>query len=114
MALVNDVVLYDSTRIFELEKFVIKSTAGYECSFGIETNHLYEADNGTSELNTKKLKKLESELEKLLKRTSNKGYSESTPPEVQAKINEKVRMCKSANQLLGNCNLKIFLNRSIN
>lgn len=71
---------------------MIKSTAGYDCSFGIETNQLYGTDSGKSALNAKKLKKLESELEKLLARVSNKGYSESAPQDVQDKISEKERM----------------------
>lgn len=90
LALVNDVVLYDSSRIAELDKFVIKSTAGYGCSFGIETNEFYEADSGRSELNAKKLKKLESELEKLLARVSTKDYR--APQDVHNKIMGKVRV----------------------
>lgn len=74
----------------ELEKFVIKSTAGFECSFGIETNHLYESKKGESDLNTKKLDKLQNELEKLLNRVSNDGYLRSASPKVQAKHSERV------------------------
>lgn len=103
LAMVNDVVLHDPSKIVELDKFVIKSTAGYQCSFGIETNHLYEADNGKSELNAKKLKKLETELESLLKRVSTKRFSESAPQEIQAKISAKVSECENQSIVLRDC-----------
>lgn len=74
----------------EIEKFVIKSTAGFECSFGIETNHLFESKKGESELNAKKLDKLQSDLETLLNRVRNEGYLRSASPKVQAKHNERV------------------------
>lgn len=94
LGIVKDVKLHDSSKIEELEKFVIKSTAGFECSFGIETNHLFESSTVVSELNTKKLEKLENDLEKLMKRVSNEGYQKSASPKVQAKHGERVSGCK--------------------
>lgn len=90
LGIIKDVKLHHSSTIDELEKFAIKSTAGSECSFGIETNHLFEAKKGVSELNVKKLDKLEHELEKLLKRVSNEGYVKSASAKVQAKHSERV------------------------
>lgn len=90
LGIVKDVKLHDSSKIEELEKFAIKSTAGFECSFGIETNNLFESKAGASELNAKKLDKLENELEKLLKTVSNEGYLKSASPKVQAKHSERV------------------------
>lgn len=69
---------------------MIKSTAGHSCSFAIETNDLFESKKGHSDLNVKKLDKLENELDKLLKRVSNEGYIKSASPKVQAKHNERV------------------------
>lgn len=88
--MIKDVKLHDPSKIDELEKFVIKSTAGFGCSFGIETNHLFEARNGESELNVKKMEKLENDLEKLLKTVSNEGYKKSASPKIQAKHSDKV------------------------
>lgn len=87
---IKDVKLHDSSKVDELDKFMVKSTAGSECSFGIETNHLFEGRKGESDLNAKKLDKLEKELEKLLKTTSNEGYIKSASPKVQAKHSERV------------------------
>lgn len=69
---------------------MIKSTAGFECSFGIAVNHLFESKKDGSELNTKKLDKLENDLEKLLKTVSNEGYLKSASPKVQTKHSERV------------------------
>jgi len=95
LGIIKDVKLYDSSRIDEIEKFVIKSTAGFECSFGIETNHLFESKKGESELNTKKLDRLQNDLEKLLNTVRNEGYLRSASPDVQAKHNERVRCQRS-------------------
>ncbi len=91
LGIIKDVKLHDPKKIAELEKFVIKSTAGHGCSFGIETNHLFESKKGgESNLNVKKLDKLENELEKLMRTVSNEGYLKSASPKVQAKHSEKV------------------------
>ncbi|KAJ6643552.1 Valine--tRNA ligase [Pseudolycoriella hygida] len=94
LGIIKDVKLNDSSMMNELEKFAIKSTAGFECSFGIETNHLFVSQTTNSELNIKKLDKLEKELAKLLKTVSNEGYLKSSSPAVQAKHNEKIRQLR--------------------
>lgn len=90
LSIINDVRLHDASKIDGLEKFAIKSTAGSGCSFGIETNALFARRTGDSVLNTKKLDKLENDLEKLLKTVSHEGYIKSASPKIQAKHNDKV------------------------
>lgn len=90
LGLIKDVKLHDSSKIDELQKFVIKSTAGSGCSFGIETNHLFESKKEESDLNAKKLEKLEKDLDKLVKTVSNEGYVKSANSKIQAKHSDKV------------------------
>lgn len=90
LTFVKDVKLYDSSMMDELEKFVIKSTAGSEVSFGIATKGRLEKKKEDLDLNTKKLERLEQELERLLERVSNEGFRRSASEDVQDRTNKRV------------------------
>lgn len=69
---------------------IAKSTASAICSFEIfaKINNFENFNIHSS--NMKKLTKLEGELQKLLKRTENKGYKEKAPEKTQRKHKERV------------------------
>jgi valyl-tRNA synthetase len=94
LCLVNDVILHTDEQNFAQNKFVARSTAGHDCLFGIATStdadSSPEINQKTASINTKKLKKLEQDLEKLLKTVQNEGYAERASAEVQKRHAEKI------------------------
>ncbi|KAM7357952.1 valyl-tRNA synthetase, mitochondrial isoform 2-T2 [Cochliomyia hominivorax] len=73
----------------------IFSTAGHLCSFGISTNDLYKPEVKKSEvmsnINEKKLKKLEAELKRYQMRIQNKGFRKLASLKVQEKHAQKIQ-----------------------
>jgi valyl-tRNA synthetase len=94
LCLVSDVVLHTNEENFAKNKFVARSTAGHDCLFGIVTSTAAvgsaEINQKPDKINTKKLKKLEQDLEKLLKTVDNEGYAERASVEVQRRHAEKI------------------------
>lgn len=78
----------DWTKFDNKTNFVAKTTAGHFCSIGITADvSLINKSN----VNDKKIEKLESELSNLVRRTSNPGYQESASQIIKNKHSEKVR-----------------------
>lgn len=69
--------------------FVIESTANHLCSFGIAIKTASDLKD-SSEINRKKLVKLENALERLLDRTAPEGYRKNVSEINQRKDAEKV------------------------
>lgn len=69
--------------------FVIESTANHLCSFGITINAPSQLQD-TSEINQKKLVKLEKSLERMLQRTTPDGYKRNVSEIIQKKDSKKV------------------------
>ncbi|XP_055624035.1 valine--tRNA ligase [Toxorhynchites rutilus septentrionalis] len=95
LTLSNGVQLYDDERSFDGRKMTAKSTASHLCSFGLTTNLSEELkqsapESGEISGHTKKMRKLESELEKLVNTVSREGYKKFASEEVQKKHLEKI------------------------
>uniref|UniRef100_A0A1Q3F3E0 valine--tRNA ligase n=1 Tax=Culex tarsalis TaxID=7177 RepID=A0A1Q3F3E0_CULTA len=92
LTLCNGVVLHESVDRFEEEEFTVSSAASHVCSFGIVTNlergkKVPARERG----NSKKLLKLESELDRLLAAVGNEGYRKSASEAVQKKHAERIK-----------------------
>lgn len=85
----SDVVLHRDEAEFSSQRFTTKSTASHVCSFGVVTNQASSQPAGTG--NSKKLAKLETELQRLLDTVNNEGYRKSAVEAVQKKHAERVR-----------------------
>lgn len=92
----KNVKLTSSEAEFLKYNFIVKSTAGHNCTFGILTNEQYSTKNDSQrgDLNEKKLLKLEHDLEKMLIVVSNDGYKKSANENVQKKHSERIDYLK--------------------
>lgn len=68
--------------------FVVESTAKHLCSFGISISA--PLDRAVTEINQKKVEKLESLLQLLLTRSAPEGYKRNVSDDVQRRDAEKV------------------------
>lgn len=87
LTLCNDVILSNQPDNKSIE-FIAKSTAGHICSIGIRAIDTLSSKNLS--LNSKKMLKLETELQKLLVTISKEGYKKSANQKIQEKHSEKV------------------------
>ncbi|KAL1403163.1 hypothetical protein pipiens_019487 [Culex pipiens pipiens] len=95
LTLCNGVVLHESEDRFKEQRFTVSSAASHVCSFGIVANLerggervvASRQDSG----NSKKLVKLESELDRLLAAVGNEGYRKSASEAVQKKHSERIK-----------------------
>ncbi|XP_070501915.1 valine--tRNA ligase [Chironomus tepperi] len=77
--------------IFDSEQFDMTLTANHMCSFGIKILESRDKSNASDEaINTKKLKKLEDELQNMLNVVSKDGYKEKANEKVQQKHRDKI------------------------
>ncbi|XP_062542934.1 valine--tRNA ligase [Armigeres subalbatus] len=94
LTLSSGVVLHRNEADFNSETFATKSTASHVCSFGIVTNSALPAAPGAGGGNSKKLVKLETELERLLGTVNNEGYRKSASETVQTKHAERIKQLR--------------------
>ncbi|XP_039437405.1 valine--tRNA ligase [Culex pipiens pallens] len=95
LTLCNGVVLHESEDRFKEQRFTVSSAASHVCSFGIVTNLERGGErvvaSGKDSGNSKKLVKLESELDRLLAAVGNEGYRKSASEAVQKKHSERIK-----------------------
>ncbi|XP_017490043.1 PREDICTED: valine--tRNA ligase isoform X1 [Rhagoletis zephyria] len=77
------------------QHFQFFSTAGHYCSFGLQVNAIYEKtrqeQSPISDLNHKKLARLQTELERYRMRINDEGFQRSASEQVQKRHNQKIQ-----------------------
>ncbi|XP_055607364.1 valine--tRNA ligase [Uranotaenia lowii] len=97
LTLCDGVQLHRSEDSFEKLSFTANSTASHECCFGVVTNLTGSQENADQKRGTgvsKKLLKLESELDRLLATVNNEGYRTRANESVQKKHSEKINQLR--------------------
>ncbi|CAD7082003.1 unnamed protein product [Hermetia illucens] len=95
LCLANGIVINSTTSEKREKDFNLVSTASHLCSFAIFTNQILQKNDKVDAVNTKKLAKLQSNLQKLLKTISSDGYQKSASKEIQRKHLEKIKEIES-------------------
>lgn len=96
LTMCDDIILSNKPDNRSIE-FVAKSTASHMCSIGISARCSDTLSNQVLSLNSKKLLKLEKELQKLLLTISQEGYKKSANQKIQEKHLEKVDIITNLN-----------------
>ncbi|EAT33621.1 AAEL014099-PA [Aedes aegypti] len=96
LTLNSGVVLHRNEAQFNAQSFTTKSTASHVCSFGIVTNLVSSTAKSppAGSGNSKKMVKLETELERLLGTVNNEGYKKSASEAVQKKHAERIKQLR--------------------
>ncbi|XP_058840167.1 valine--tRNA ligase [Topomyia yanbarensis] len=94
LTLCNRVILHRTEEEFGKVPFTTKSTASHVCTFGVFTNLQPSVKRDTSN-SGKKLSKLQTEMDKLLKTVNNEGYKKSASEDVQKKHLERIKQIRS-------------------
>ncbi|XP_067643636.1 valine--tRNA ligase [Eurosta solidaginis] len=77
------------------QHFQYFSTAGHYCSFGLQVNEIYEKKGqelpAVSDVNQKKLERLQAEVERYRTRLNDEGFRRSASEQVQQRHNQKIQ-----------------------